>query len=278
MTDEDPDVRLSTHGEPVRGFFDIVARLVDECKVRFDDDGMSIRAVDPANVAMVELSYAADMFPAYDYNHQDDELVVGVNLNVLTDIIDFARKGRGKSNKGDPVRMRFEDVHEAGSRMVVEVDKPNYDLTRERKVSLIDPDSIHQEPNVPTLDLPYEAEVNPKAFAKVVNAVDDLSDHVTTVPDVHDDHDGGDFIMGDNDQDERFTFKNALRVVDPEEAGHGSMFSLDYLTSMAKALKKAKVDDPLKVTFGEDYPSKVNFRHDTHGYDGTYLLAPRIEE
>jgi len=41
---------------------DTVSVLVDECKVRLDGDGLSIKAVDPANVGMVELDIPADSF------------------------------------------------------------------------------------------------------------------------------------------------------------------------------------------------------------------------
>jgi len=33
-----------------------VSVLVDECKIHLEEDGLEIRAVDPANVGMVDLS------------------------------------------------------------------------------------------------------------------------------------------------------------------------------------------------------------------------------
>ena len=38
---------------------DSVSVLVDECKIRLEADGLTIRAVDPANVGMVEIGRAS---------------------------------------------------------------------------------------------------------------------------------------------------------------------------------------------------------------------------
>ncbi|PSQ23892.1 DNA polymerase sliding clamp, partial [Halobacteriales archaeon QS_9_67_17] len=45
---------------------DSVSVLVDECKIRLEEEGLSIRAVDPANVGMVDLSLSAAAFESYE--------------------------------------------------------------------------------------------------------------------------------------------------------------------------------------------------------------------
>jgi len=49
----------------VAPYFDAVSQHVDEAKIRIDDDGLNIRAVDPANVQMVDGSLSSQdvMFP-----------------------------------------------------------------------------------------------------------------------------------------------------------------------------------------------------------------------
>ena len=42
-----------------------VSTLVDECKLRTNADGVSITAVDPANVAMVDMETDASAFASY---------------------------------------------------------------------------------------------------------------------------------------------------------------------------------------------------------------------
>ena len=41
--------------ETLQATLDSVGVLVDECKIHLDDGGIEIRAVDPANVGMVDL-------------------------------------------------------------------------------------------------------------------------------------------------------------------------------------------------------------------------------
>ena len=48
--------------ETLQDAIEPVSALVDECKIRLNDDGLSIRAVDPANVGMVDMSLAKSAF------------------------------------------------------------------------------------------------------------------------------------------------------------------------------------------------------------------------
>lgn len=66
-----------------------VSVLVDECKMRLHDDQFSIRAVDPANVGMVDLSLAAAAFESYEAGGG----VIGVNLGRFEDIVGMANSG-----------------------------------------------------------------------------------------------------------------------------------------------------------------------------------------
>ena len=65
---------------------DSVSVLVDECKIRLDEEGLTIRAVDPANVGMVDLELSATAFESYE----TDGGVIGVNLDRLEDIVGMA--------------------------------------------------------------------------------------------------------------------------------------------------------------------------------------------
>jgi proliferating cell nuclear antigen len=48
--------------ETLRTALDSVSVLVDECKIHLEEDGFSIRAVDPANVGMVDLTLDREAF------------------------------------------------------------------------------------------------------------------------------------------------------------------------------------------------------------------------
>ena len=64
--------------DTLRTALDSVSVLVEECKIHLEEDGLEIRAVDPANVGMVDLSLSAAAFESYE----TDGGVIGVDLEV----------------------------------------------------------------------------------------------------------------------------------------------------------------------------------------------------
>jgi proliferating cell nuclear antigen len=232
---------------------DTVSVLVDECKVRLDEDGLSIKAVDPANVGMVELDIPADSFESYE---ADDELL-GLNLVRFQDIT-------GMANKGDTVVM---ELDEETRKLLIRIDGLRYTL------SLIDPDSIHQEPNVPDLDLPGNVVLPGREIRRGVKAAGMVSDHMAFG--VSDDEESF-YMSAEGDTDDVRVDLREDDIIELETGGETaqSLFSLDYLDSMAKAIPN---DAQVEVEVGDDYPVKMNFEISGGEAKVTYLLAPRIE-
>ena len=56
---------MDPRGEHIHAL-DPVSALVDDCKIRLNEDGLSIRAVDHANVGMVDMSLAKSAFESYE--------------------------------------------------------------------------------------------------------------------------------------------------------------------------------------------------------------------
>lgn len=232
---------------------DTVSVLVDECKVRLDEDGLSIKAVDPANVGMVELDIPAESFESYE---ADDELL-GLNLVRFEDIV-------GMANKGDIVEM---ELDEETRKLTIRIDGLRYTL------SLIDPDSIHQEPNVPDLDLPGDIELAGREIRRGVKAAGMVSDHMAFGVSGDDDTF---YMRAEGDTDDVRVDLSEDDVIGLDTGGEEaeSLFSLDYLDSMAKAIPN---DAAVDVEVGDDYPVKMNFNVAGGDAHVTYLLAPRIE-
>lgn len=72
--------------ETLTSALDSISVLVDECKIHLEEDGLEIRAVDPANVGMVDLSLDAAAFESYEA----DGGLIGVDLSRLEDIAGMA--------------------------------------------------------------------------------------------------------------------------------------------------------------------------------------------
>ena len=269
--------RLHTGGDLLRRIDALLTPLADEYKVRLDSDRLRVRAVDPANVGMVDFNVPASGFETFDL---PEETVIGLSHPDLSSIARYARKGgNSNDNPGDPVEWVF-DSEERRSYVHVERD----DLDRYTSFASIDPDSIRQEPDLPDLSLPWETNLDSGLLRDVTQAADSASCEYLQVAaenptdaGVSDDVTAGVRLYGETDhREEVFRPDTTATFVgdgDPEEAA--SLFSLDYLKQIARYLHAAK-PDTVKVEWGQEFPTKIRFSETDYGIRGTFMLAPRI--
>jgi proliferating cell nuclear antigen len=231
---------------------DAVSAVVEECRIHLTEDGLVIRAVDPANVAMINEQVSADGFEAYDTDCGE----IGVRLDPLDEILGIA------DNDDDLIQFDYD----AQTRKIqITVNAVEYTL------ALIDPDSIRQEPDIPDLDLPASVGVGQSDLKQAVRAADMVSDHIRLCVDEHEQC----FIAeaeGDTDDVE---FE--LSADDLDNASFGaasSLFSLDYLKDLRKPVPK---DTIVQMDLGEEFPVKLHFEMADGAVDVEYMLAPRIE-
>lgn len=232
------------------------ATLVDECKLHLNKDGVRIRAVDPANVGMVDLTLEKNAFARY--RGQGD--VIGVNLERLNNML-------GMLDKNDPATITVEN-----SKLHLESNGMEFNM------ALIDPDSIRQEPELPDINVPATITLEGSALNQGVKAADMVSDHI---------------ILGVNKTDSVFemsaegdtddvsltlTQEDVLEMVIGEDGS--SIFSLDYLKDMRKAIPK---DAEVTLDLGEEFPVSLSFntvytKDDQESkLDVVFMLAPRIQ-
>ena len=77
------------NAETLRDAMEAVSSLVDEVKFSITEKGLEIKAVDPANVAMVSLKIGADAFEYF----KTTPLEIGVDLVRLNDVLSMADRG-----------------------------------------------------------------------------------------------------------------------------------------------------------------------------------------
>ncbi|WP_049937599.1 DNA polymerase sliding clamp [Haloplanus natans] len=235
----------------LRDALDSVSVLVDECKIRLNEDGLSIRAVDPANVGMVDLSLDSAAFESYEA----DGGVIGVNLARLEDIA-------GMGNAGDLVHL---ELDEETRKLHIRIDGLSYTL------ALIDPDSIRQEPDIPDLDLPARIVVEGNQLDRGITAADMVSDHIN----LRVDEDEATFhIEAEGDTDDVDFEMGADALIDLEAGPADSLFSLDYLKDMNKAIPG---DAEVAIELGEEFPVKLHYEFAEGMGNVTFMLAPRIQ-
>jgi proliferating cell nuclear antigen len=235
----------------LRDALDSVSVLVEECKIRLNEDELAIRAVDPANVGMVDLSLEAAAFESYEA----DGGVIGVNLSRLEDIA-------GMANSGDLIQL---ELNEETRKLHIQIEGLSYTL------ALIDPDSIRQEPDIPDLDLPAEIVVEGNQMDRGIKAADMVSDHIRLRVDEEEE---AFYIEAEGDTDDVDLKLSREDLIQLTAGPADSLFSLDYLKDMNKAIPS---DAEVTVELGEEFPVKLHYEFGEGMGHVTYMLAPRIQ-
>ena len=65
----------------------VVSTLVDEAKFSMNAEGLTIKAVDPAHIAMVDLTLGKDAFEEF----KADEVEIGIDIDKLSQFLKLAR-------------------------------------------------------------------------------------------------------------------------------------------------------------------------------------------
>jgi len=233
----------------LKEIINVVSPLVDEVKLGVGPDGITLKAVDPAHVAMVELKLGKDAFE--ELKASSGEL--GVDIEKLKDVLKLAKSG-------DVISMEH---NEDQNKLVLNI----ANITR--RMSLVDTTGM-SDPKVPNLAYP----------AKVVLSVDDLSQGIRASESVSDHialklaNDGFELACeGDTDSVSLKLKKDLLKSVEVKEATR-SLFSLDYFSNMIRAIPPGQ---DVALNLGNDYPVRVEFKIADGDGQVMYLLAPRIE-
>ncbi len=233
----------------LRDLVDIVGTIVDEVKLNLSEEGLNLKAVDPAHVAMVDLRLSKDAFESY----QADDSELGINLNKIDQFLKL-------SSSGEVVKI--EHVEDE-NRLLLEVDNVT------QKMPLLDTAGM-TDPSVPQLDLPVSLTVDGKHLLKGVKASQNISDHIalSAGPD-------GFEIFSEEDEDMvRLNLpKDLLKQLSASEEV-SSLFALDYFSGMIKSVSSGV---PIKIDLGSDYPVVLDFEFAQGHGSVKFLLAPRIE-
>ena len=237
--------------DTLQATLDSVGVLVEECKIHLDENGLEIRAVDPANVGMVDLTLEAEAFESYEA----DGGLIGVNLTRLSDIAGMA----------DSDQLVHLELDEETRKLHISIDGLEYTL------ALIDPDSIRQEPDLPDLDLPADIVIEGRDIDRAVTAADMVSDHIELGVDT-----GSDvfYVAAEGDTDDVHLELDTDDLIDLTAGEAASLFSPDYLQDMDRAIPK---DAEVALELGEEFPVKLHFDIAQGGGSVTYMLAPRIQ-
>ncbi|MFW6040877.1 MAG: proliferating cell nuclear antigen (pcna) [Thermoplasmatota archaeon] len=233
----------------LKDLVEIVETIVDEAKINIDKDGVSLKAVDPAHVAMVDLTLNKKAFESY----KAEKTELGLNLSKIDQFL--------RLSGSDEIVIL--DHQEDENRLIMEVDN----ITQ--KMPLLDTAGM-TDPNVPQLDLPITLKLEGRHLLKGVKASQNISDHISIMAGPE-----GFEIFSEEDQDMvRLSLtKDELIELNAQEQVR-SLFALDYFSNMIKCVSSNTTID---VSLGSDYPVKLEFDFADGNGHVVFLLAPRIE-
>lgn len=242
--------KAAINADVFKDAIEAVSTLVDEAKFRINTEGMTARAVDPANVAMVAFDLNAKAFDSFEATEGE----IGIDLARFTDIL-------GMTSRGDKLEL---NLNEETRKLEIRTGGLAYTL------SLLDPSSIRKEPKVPNLELPAKIVLNGAELRRAVKAAEKVSDHMALGV-----ADKTFYVEAEGDLDKVRLDIPESNLISLKSTGNvRSLFSLDYLNDVVKTMGKA---EQVSIDLGSDYPIKFTFS--IAGGNGTvmYLLAPRIE-
>ena len=223
---------------------EVISELVTEVRIKLNEFGMSLTAIDPANVAMVKFRLPKSAFSQFETGNE----VLGINLDSLKRIL-------RRCNSSTPLilekRENFLNIQ------IIDKIRRNFGL------NLIEVEG--QEKEMPTLD--YSARVEISSL-DLISAVEDcivVSDACSFVIKK------GEFVIESKGLNSaRSEFSGDEAKIEAEECK--SKYSLEYLQ---KFMKGTKLCDKTLLHFANDHPLKIDIK--TEHMELNFLLAPRVE-
>lgn len=222
----------------------IISELVTEVRLKLDSEGMSMIAVDPANVALVSFKLSAAVFSQYDVENE----IIGISLNNLKSVL---RRG----GVGSSIVFKKED-----NNLVVEIhDK----IKRVFNLSLIDIGG--EEKSIPNLEFNNMIELTSTDFSDAIEDCAIVADSCSFIV-----KEGRFIIEALGLHSARTEFSSDEAKINAKEGK--SKYSLEYLQKFNKA---TKLTDKVKLHFSDDYPIKLEFKNNNR--ELLFILAPRVE-
>lgn len=228
---------------------EIISELVTEVRIKVNDFGLSISAIDPANVSMVGFRIPKSAFSQFEAGKE----ILGLNLDNLKQVL--KRAGSGSSvileKKENLLNIQIQDR-----------------IKRNFTLNLIDIESedvdFHEKES--RMEFSSRVEINSIDLIASIEDCAVVADACSFIVK------NGRFII------EAKTFNSAMSEFSGDEAkieGEDSKakYSLEYL---GKFMKGAKLCDKTILKFADDHPLKIEFKN--QGMEMDFILAPRVEE
>ena len=235
--------------ETLKSVIYLVSSIVDEVKFVVSPEEVRIKAIDPAHVALIDISVKAQAFTAYEADNTE----IGLDLEKVKAVLKLA-------DSSDDILLE----HDADQgRLTVRIGS----ITR--RMSVIDTAALN-DPKIPTFDIPNRVCIGADVLKKGIRASESINDHISvSVTSEYFE------LSCEGDTDFASLRVAASDCIAVEVTGEVKcMYPLDYFSNIIKVIPdKTEVD----ILINNDYPLKLLCSLADKTIDITYFLAPRIE-
>lgn len=224
----------------------IISELVLEVRLRVNKDGVSILAIDPANVAMVLFKLPSNAFSEFEV---EGEEVLGVSLENLKAVLRRIKPGSVLviTREENELRLLIKDK-----------------ITKEFNLALIDVEG--EEKKMPNLEFVSKIEMNGSDFAEAIEDCSVVADSCSFISEPEK------FVIKAKGSLNSFKSEFSPDQLSIQAQNANSKYSLEYLQ---KIIKATKITDKVTINFSDDYPLKLDFI--TPFIELSFVLAPRVE-
>ncbi|MBI5804135.1 proliferating cell nuclear antigen (pcna) [Candidatus Pacearchaeota archaeon] len=224
----------------------IISEIVTEVRMKINKEGISLTAVDPANVAMVYFRLPATLFSEFELDREEE---IGINLGSLKAVLRRCRPGSSLSLE------KKENMLHLGI---------NDRIKRDFSLALIEIES--EEKPLPQWEFNSVIHLNSDVLVEVVEDCAIVSDACTFSAEP------SKFIVearGLNSARAEFSSDEA----EIHSGNSTARFSLEYLS---KFIKGSKISSRATLSFSDNHPMRMDFH--TGDVVLSFVLAPRIEQ
>jgi proliferating cell nuclear antigen len=226
--------------------------ITPEAMFIYNNEGITFRGLDPAHVALMEVTFPKSSFEELETTAS----FFGLNVEEFKSLLDTA-------NNEDTIRLEItkptvmEIIIEGSLQM-------NYVLR------LIERSEVNTP--IPKIDVKSTLSISPQTLTRIVTNLEKVSDHmtITSVPDKVEFSGVGDISsakIGLDKQNPEMSFLDVL-----EEST--SMYSLEYMARIIRSVGKASKN--VSIKYGTKLPIHLLFEMPSFT-KVEYYLAPRIE-
>jgi len=223
---------------------EIISELVTEVRIKMNEFGMSITAIDPANVAMIGFKLPKSSFSQFETSDE----VLGVNLDNLKQILKRCSSGS------------FLILEKKENLLEIQIHDR---IKRNFKLNLIEIE--REEKEMPNLEFSSRVELSSVDLIASIEDCAVVADACSFIIE-----EGKFIIEGKGLNSARSEFSGDEAKIQAENCK--ARYSLEYLQ---KFMKAAKICEKTILNFANDHPLKINFK--TEHMELNFILAPRVE-